>query len=254
MIIEFSRSSEINVKRLNSENCPKYPKLLDITNSIIDWENSIFPKTIEIDPTTDELHEIQNRKLFGDNPALKPGWTFNYYGQELVFIDNDTLFILDTESGGFGLIRAMSHILAEYKISHGVGYLQNIKLPSYFKNNFNHLTKLADFWGDVYILDPNEVTYDLIKKEEIDREEQNGWNRVSLPISVKDLASILFSDNEWIDVKVTAESILLFPAIISINPYFGVCIYNEDEIVDEDVAKSIILSYLVKQYLKNKKK
>jgi hypothetical protein len=252
MIIEFSKNSEINVKRLSTDNGLKYPKLLEIVNSILDWENSIFPTRINLDPATDELHSVQDRKIFGETPVLKPGWSFNYLGQELVFIDEDTLAILDSESGIFGLVRALSHILAEYKISHRIGYLQNIDTLYGPKYNFNHLTKLAEFWGDICILDLDEVTYDMLQEIDINREEQNDWKRISLPISIKDFISTLSNDNEWIYLKVTAGSVLLFPVIVSINPYLGVCIYNEDDIVDEEIAKSIILTYIAKKYTEKK--
>ena len=58
-----------------------YPNIVEILNSIIDWENSDFPKNIDLMSNSKEPQLVEDRTILGDNPQLKDGVTFSYKNQ-----------------------------------------------------------------------------------------------------------------------------------------------------------------------------
>ena len=250
MIVEITSISKENIKNLNKDQYPKYPNLLGIANSIIDWPNSKFPTLSKIVGNQVDkdakIESVERRDLLGEVPELQVGWAFNYLGQSLIFLDNDTLCILDTESGMFGLVRAISHIISEYKIKKGLSYIPE------FKANFGksqNVINLSEVWNDVDILSKDDVTYSEVPLTELKSNEE--LTQITFPIAIKDIVSELCGE-ERINLKVTSSSFLFLPTVIQINPYFGKVFYSEEEILDESIAKSIALTYVHR--LSNKEK
>lgn len=79
------------------------PNLLAKINAIIDWESSQFPPKQKV--SGDDSEWIEDREFLGPDPELKPGNVFKYGNQLLAIENKDSIVLVMSETGPYGLRR-----------------------------------------------------------------------------------------------------------------------------------------------------
>ena len=214
-----------------------YPNLIEIINSIIDWDKSKFPE--EFDITGDEPKMVENRTVLGDEPKLKERVTFYYKDQFFYVVDNDTLGLINSQTGPLGLIRTINdYILPEYKIRKCENYLEPLTLAGYDN------TPLSLNWlkCPIYLQFLNGCTFEELSIDDI---KDLGEPKLRLPYFILEFLKDVFPEltNKKMTITVNSPDIDIFDVSMEILPN-GRVYYDEDNFADETHVMSEILSLL----------
>ena len=220
-----------------------YPNIVEILNSIIDWENSDFPKNIDLMSNSKEPQLVEDRTILGDNPQLKDGVTFSYKNQLFYVVDKDKLALINSETGILGLVRIISdYILPEYKIRKNINYLDT--LVQYNEELMEISKSTCDQWLSLSIYQSQIIeNCDFIENKRFD-EEPN----FRLPYSLLEFMKTEFPElnEKQMAVTIFSSEVDIFGVTLEIQTD-GKVYYDEYEFADENHAKSEILSLLAKK-------
>lgn len=214
-----------------------YPGIIEILNTIIDWNKCSFPKEIDV-TSGDEPKIIENRLVLGEIPELRHGVIFEYRKQSIYVEDQDTLYIANSDTGVLGLYRVVNdYILPEYKLRTKTGYLKSLE-GEYVRENSPVLS-----WIKLPIY-KTEIDYYTFKNQLEKRQEESKFR---LPFYFYEIFCELFPGNRNGSYKFSVKSeIDLFSVTFNIDP-LGRVYYDEDDFIDEDHVKSEILSLLAEK-------
>ena len=220
-----------------------YNGLLNIINEIIDWDKSEFPKKVNL--LQDEPEIIENREFLGNPPKLVPGIMFIYKKQQLVFIDENTIGLINSETGIFGFYRVInSFILPEYKLR------QSKNIVNAMQPSFQVLTIIDEIrdWLRTPLLNIEELTIGLPSAEEISKCELNILSNIKLPSGINELILKEFNIEDiqkfvpYIKFSIKSELDLFNDTNLIFNSQTGKIYYNKGEVIDSTYVKMEILS------------
>ena len=221
-----------------------YSNLLEIINSIIDWDKSEFPKQIDLTSNVDgEPQYVEDRNALGDNPKLRENVLFYFHDQQLLVVDDTTLGLVNSDTGVFGLIRVINDfILPEYKIRKSINYLEPLKVDFPVRGEI-----LSEPWLPIPIYSQflNRCEF---KEETIEEKQKYGEPKIRLPYFLLDFFKTEFPDlkEKKMIATVNSPDIDLFDVTIEILPN-GRIYYDEDDFADKVHVMAELLSILAEK-------
>lgn len=227
MIIKIER---IGYKYLNENSTIEYPGVLDIINSLIDWDNSTFPSSVKLGAAEEDVSIEEDRTVLGAEPKLVPGCVFNYMGQSIGIIDKDTISSEDSSTGPLGIARIFAnYILLEHKIKNS---LDQVEYP---KDIFDRIERSIGSSREIL----NTPLFDLSEcSEEIQDLSGIGdlvaSRHVPTPVLhlLKELSPELQDTSKVLDVTALLPNIDIFKINYKIT-HFGKVFCDEDTFIDD---------------------
>lgn len=249
-LIIINKNSELIDKR--NMVIVEYPGLLAIFNSIIDWDACKFPGKIiitELENSTEEENQEtttpmmqEDRSFLGDPPKLVPNIRFIYEGQQLMFLDENKVGLLHSDTGILGIFRVINNFaLLEYKLKERIYSIKTVETPKQLE-----LRILGDCeaWLNtpIYTIDSLEIIIED-KPEEIEILE---LVELKLPHFIikeflKDLSKYSIPNCEIVKLKVKTE-VDIFEINILMNTNTGKIYYSKQEVLDTEHIRSEVLS------------
>ena len=156
------------------------PNLLLMLNSIIEWDFCEFPKEETGQDENGEPVYEENRKYLGEEPELVPGNVFEVDGQVIAINDEESLALVNTDTGGRGLRRVWDEIidpeldlvwsgLPEVEVEDWEETKKEDIPDSYETGNLEY--KKYKIWKDHFVEGRLEANEDLCVKCEISGED-----------------------------------------------------------------------------------
>ena len=218
----------------------EYKGLLDIINNILDWDNCEFPSTLDL-ISEENPKTVENRDFLGNPPKLAPGVIFIYKKQQLVFLDENTLGLVNTETGVLGLYRVINDfILPEYKLRYQETYINSV-CPDFLGSK---LITHIEPWLKVPIYQIEELEITELSKFP----EQDNSVYLKIPAGIYELIQF---EQPIVKLSVKSEIDIFDKVNLIFDTSIGRLYYSTDEIIDDTHIMSEILSTI--SYLINKK-
>lgn len=231
-----------------------YPGILDILNSIIDWEISLFP--VEWESTTDPnnpdviAQSVEKRDYLGEIPKLSPGNVFIYNEQTIRIIDKDYIELIHTSTGALGIVRTLyQRILLEYKLKSKKSFVKVYNIPGMNKifDKAAWVKEIKSILEETPIHE--DVTVEEVSGEETDLRENGESMKLPYPISgmfLRDKQKTQDQD-KFVDlvIRTFIPEIDIIPQTFVITPN-GIVYYDKDLVADENHVLSEILSFISK--------
>ena len=181
--------------------------LLEKLNGIVDWNQSSMPP-VSADPNDDNW--VENREFLGTPPQLKVGTGFKVGNQLLAIEDEDTVVLVMSETGVFGLQRIWRD-----KISKEISIKEGRNLPEFSEYSVVDIMEIPSNTKKCSI--PYDITRLLFFERIIPhRPEMEGLSHSPAAVCLK--ASITFSFS-------------VFPAEVYITST-GNIYYNPEDVFD----------------------
>lgn len=236
------RILDINSELLNKSDMAQveYKGLLDIINNILDWDNCEFPSTLDL-ISEENPKTVENRDFLGNPPKLVPGVIFIYKKQQLIFLDENTLGLVNTETGVLGLYRVINDfILPEYKLRYQKTYINSV-CPDFLGSKL--ITHIEPWLkAPIYQIEELEIT------ELSEFPEQNNSVYLKIPVGIYELLQF---EQPIVKISVKSEIDIFDKVNLIFDASIGRLYYSTDEIMDDTHIMSEILSTI--SYLINKK-
>ncbi len=236
------RILDINSELLNKSEMAQveYKGLLEIINNILDWDNCEFPSTLDL-ISEENPKTVENRDFLGNPPKLVPGVIFIYKKQQLIFIDENTLGLVNTETGVLGLYRVINDfILPEYKLRYQKTYINSV-CPDFLGSK---LITHIEPWLKVPIYQIEELEITELSK----LPEQDNSVYLKIPAGIYELHQF---EQPIVKISVKSEIDVFNKVNLIFDTSTGRLYYSTDEIIDDTHIMSEILSTI--SYLINKK-
>ena len=95
-------------------NAASYLGLVDILNSLIEWDKCEWPKRTEGEG--DDKKEVEIKDFLGNPPELKPGNCILWEGNVISFSDPDTAVLIVSETGPLSVNRFIQEVKNEEEL------------------------------------------------------------------------------------------------------------------------------------------